>query len=173
MPEGFTTLFRQHAESLISEWAEAVYSDRRTALPVIVSYRELVEYLPELFEELASLLDASALYEDMIEGALRMRFHAQVRFQQGCLIDEVARELFLLRDVLNRFLWREGFEAADGDVWKMREALRRANVFIDEMLSQLILVYASSLRPNIPTRTSVWPPPRRRKTVFKEREERE
>jgi hypothetical protein len=30
-------------------------------------------------------------------------------------------------------------------------------------LAEAILVYASSLRPVVPTRGSVWPPPRRRR----------
>ena len=173
MPEGFAPIFRLHADRLTHAWADAVYADRRTDLPVMLSYRELVEHLPELLEELAGVLDSAARYEEIVEAARRLRFHAQVRFQQGCLIDEVARELFLLRDALNGFLWREGFDAVEGDVWKLLDALRRTNVFIDELLSQTILVYAASLRPNVPTRTSTWPPPRRRKTDFQERGERE
>ena len=173
MPERFSPLFQKHADWLIHAWADAVYADRRTDLALILSYRELVEHLPELLDELASLLDTSARYEEIVEATRRLRFHAQVRFQQGCLIDEVARELFLLRGALSDFLWREGFDAAEGDVLKLRDALRRTDVFLDELVSQAILVYASSLRPNVPTRTSVWPPPRRRKTDFPERDERQ
>ena len=173
MPERFLPLFREHADSLIRAWADAVYADSRTDLPVLLSYRELVEHLPELFDELAGVLDEAASYELIVEATRRLRFHAQVRFQQGCLIDEVARELFLLRDALGDFLWREGLDAAGGEIRKLRDALRRANVFVDELISQTILVYASSLRPSVPTRRSTWPPPRRRKTDFPEREEHE
>ena len=170
--DSFSPLFRIHADRLIHVWADSVYADSRTDLSLMLSYRELVENLPELLDELAALLDDEAHYDEIVEATRRLRLHAQVRFQQGCLIDEVARELFHLRDALSSFLWREGFEAAEGDVWKLRDALRRTDVFIDEMVSQTILVYAATLRPNVPTRTSTWPPPRRRKTDFPERDER-
>jgi hypothetical protein len=172
MPGCFTPLFREQTDALTRAWADSVYADRRTDLPVLLSYRELVEHLPELLAELSRLLDDESSYEEILEATRGLRFHAQVRFQQGCLIDEVARELFLLRDALNDFLWREGFEAAGEDVRKLREALRRTNVFLDELLSQAILIYAATLRPNVPTRTSTWPPPRRRRTDFTERDER-
>ena len=171
MPGRFSPLFREHTDAVTRAWADAVYADRRTDLPVLLSYRELVEHLPDLLTELARVLDEDATYDEILEATRGLRFHAQVRFQQGCLVDEVARELFLLRDALNDFLWREGFEAAGSDVRQLREALRRTNVFVDELLSQAVLIYAASLRPNVPTRTSTWPPPRRRRTDFKERDE--
>src|SRR3712207_5960131 len=93
MPESFSPLFREHAHALIRTWADAVYADRRTDLPLVLSYRQLVEHMPELLDELAQELGAER-YEGAAGAARRLRFHAQARFQQGCLIDEVARELF-------------------------------------------------------------------------------
>ena len=171
MPEMFTPLFRLHLDTLTRAWVDEIYADRRTELPAMLSYRELIEHLPELFEELSQTLDAAAPYGEIVEAVRRLRFHAQVRFQQGCLIDEVARELIILRDVLNDFLWREGIGATNGDLWELRDALRRTNVFMDELIAQAVLVYASTLRPNVKTRTSTWPPPRRRKTDFPRRDE--
>ena len=79
----FSTLFRDQADSLILAWTDAVYADRRTDLPVILSYRELVEHVPELLEELAAVLDGASDYEEIVEATRRLRFHAQARFQQG------------------------------------------------------------------------------------------
>ncbi|HEV2763704.1 MAG TPA: hypothetical protein VGV38_12055, partial [Pyrinomonadaceae bacterium] len=95
-----------------------------------------------------------------------------VRFQQGALIDEVARELIILRRTVTDFLWRDGVSATEGDLWGLRDALRRADAFLDELLAQTVLIYAASLRPNVRTRTSTWPPPRRRKTDFPVSDER-
>lgn len=162
----FSALFREHAEALILAWTNSVYEDARTDLPVILSYRELVEHVPEVIEELGAVLDADAGYEEVVEAARRLRFHAQARFQQGCLIDEVARELFLLRDALSDFLWQEVADDAAASSNSLRDALRKTDVFVDELVSQAILVYAASLRPNVPTRTSTWPPPRRRRSDF-------
>ncbi|HEY0003232.1 MAG TPA: hypothetical protein VGB17_00380, partial [Pyrinomonadaceae bacterium] len=90
------------------------------------------------------------------------RSHAQVRFQQGALIDEVARELMLFRKVFDDFMWREGMSATGRDLWRLRVALRLASRFIDEVIVQSLVVYAMSLRPPVETRTSIWPPQRRR-----------
>jgi hypothetical protein len=166
MPEHFKTLIRQHEDEIIRVWVEELYAERRTDLPALLPYGQLVDHLPEALEELARLLDGAASDGEIIEVTRRLRSHAQVRFQQGALIDEVARELMLLRKVFNNFLWREGISATEGDLWELRDALRRADRFVDEMLVQTVLIYAASLRPPVETRTSLWPPPRRRRTDF-------
>jgi hypothetical protein len=166
MPENFTTLIRQHEEEIIRLWVEELYAERRTELPSLLPYGQLVDHLPEALQELAHLLDRAVSDGEIIEVARHLRSHAQVRFQQGALIDEVARELILLRQVFNNFLWREGISVTDGDLWELRDALRRADRFMDEMIVQTVLIYATSLRPPVETRTSIWPPPRRRRTDF-------
>ena len=163
MPRRFSSLFRQHLDPFTRAWADEVYADRRTDLATLLTFRELVEHVPEVLEELGWLLDERADAEEICEGARRLRVYARVRFQQGVLIDEVARELMLLRGTLWEFLWQEARAFADEDARVLREALRRAELFFDELLAEAILVYASSLRPVVPTRGSVWPPPRRRR----------
>ncbi|HEV7857417.1 MAG TPA: RsbRD N-terminal domain-containing protein [Pyrinomonadaceae bacterium] len=166
MPEHFTTLIREHQDELIRVWVEELYAERRTDLPALLPYGQLVDHLPEVLEELARVLDRSASDAEIIDVTRHLRSHAQVRFQQGALIDEVAQELMLLRKVFNNFLWREGISVTEGDLWELRDALRRADRFVDEMLVQTVLIYAVSLRPPVETRTSIWPPPRRRRTDF-------
>jgi hypothetical protein len=161
MPERFASLFRRQLEALTRAWAEAVYADRRTDLPHLLSFRELIEPLPEILDELAVLLDGRADGVEVEEAARRLRRFAQTRFQQGVLIDEVARELMHLRDALNEWLWGEAAGVVGGDIGGLRDALRITNCFFDELLAQAILVYAVSLRPVVRTRASVWPPPRR------------
>ena len=163
MPRRFLPLFRQHLEQLTRAWADAVYADRRTDLASILSFRELIEHVPDIAEELARLLDERATEAEVMEGARRMRRHAQARFQQGVLVDEVARELMLLHDAFSEFLWQNAPDPTTADARELREALRRTNGFFDELIAQAILVYAASLRPVVPTRGSVWPPPRGRR----------
>ncbi len=160
----FTALFREHEDALVRAWADAVYEERRTDLPSLLSYRQLVDSLPEALEELARLLDDEADAREIEVSVRSLRVHAQVRFQQGCLIDEVARELMILRGVLTDFLWREGVGVTEGDIRELRDALRRADLFVDELIAQAIIIYAASLRPPVRTRTPQWPPPRRRRT---------
>ena len=168
MPERYATLLRQHEAALVRAFVDVIYTDRRTDLPALLSYHQLVDYLPEIFDELARVLDVAALDSEIGEAVRPLRMHSQARFQQGCLIDEVARELIILRHVLIDFLWREVSVATEGDIRELRDALRRTDRFVDELLAQALLIYAASLRPQVRTRTSHWPPPRRRRSDFPE-----
>jgi len=163
MPKRFAPLFRQNMDSLTRAWVDAVYADRRTDLTSILSQRELVEHLPDFFDELARLLDEEAQPVEIEDAAAGLRSYAQGRFQKGVLIDEVARELMLLRDVLTEFLWREDASATRGEVREFSKMLRRASIFCDELIAQTIIIYAANLRPSVRTRGSVWPPPRGRR----------
>lgn len=163
MPRRFSSLFRQHLDPFTRAWADRVYADRRIDLATLLSFRELVEHVPEVLEELGLLLDEHADVAEVLEGARSLRGYARVRFQQGVLIDEVARELMLLRSALSDFLWQEARGVVEDDARTLRDALRRVELFFDELVAETILVYASSLRPVVPTRGSVWPPPRRRR----------
>ena len=163
MPLRFSTLFRQHLDPFTRAWVDEVYADRRTDLATLLSFRELIEHVPDILEELSRLLDERAGADEIADAARRLRGFAQARFQQGVLVDEVARELMLLRDALCEFLWREAPTFMDGDMLMLRDALRRAQLFFDELTTQAILVYAASLRPVVPTRGSLWPPPGRRR----------
>jgi hypothetical protein len=160
MPRRFSTLFRQHLDPFTRVWVDEVYDDRRTDLATLLSFRELVEHVPDILDELAHLLDERASVEEIAEAARRLRVFAQTRFQQRVLIDEVARELMLLHDALSEFLWQEASSVVDGSTPELHDALRRTQLFFDELIAQAILVYAASLRPVVPTRGSVWPPPR-------------
>ncbi|MDT4895422.1 MAG: hypothetical protein QOH25_499 [Acidobacteriota bacterium] len=172
MPQQFTTLIRKQEEAIIRAWVDEMYAERRTELPAILSYEQLIDHFPDALSELAQILDQLATDAEIIESARRLRAHPQVRFHQGALIDEVARELMIFRKVFGDFLWREGISATEGDLWELRDALRRADRFVDELIAQAIVVYAASLRPPVETRTSVWPPPRRRRTDFPENRQR-
>ncbi len=172
MPEQFITLIRQYEEAIIRAWMDELYRERRTELPVRLSYGQLVNHLPELLEELGHVLDDGSPDVEIVEATRRLRTHAQVRFHQGILIDEMARELMILRRVLEDFLWREGTSVIKGNLRELRDALRRANRLMDEMIAQSLVIYAASLRPPVETRSSSWPPPRRRKTDFTESETR-
>ncbi|HEX8709885.1 MAG TPA: RsbRD N-terminal domain-containing protein [Pyrinomonadaceae bacterium] len=168
MPQQFTKLIRENEDAIIRAWVDEIYGERRTELAAMLSYGQLVSHLPDMLEELSRIIAHNATDGEIVEATRRLRFHAHIRFHQGALLDEVARELMIFRKVFSDFLWREGISAAEGDLWELRDALRRADLFVDEMLAQLLVIYAASLRPPVETRTSVWPPPRRRRTDFPE-----
>ncbi|MCA1557446.1 MAG: RsbRD N-terminal domain-containing protein [Acidobacteria bacterium] len=164
MPERLETLIRKHEDAITRDWADRIYSEPRIGLATLLSYEQLVDHLPDMLGELARLIEQAASEREILETVRRLRSFAQVRFYQGALIDEVARELMVLRQVLEDFLWREAFAVTEDDCHRLRRALWRVGRFVDEMLVQTVLIYGASLRPPVQTRSSVWPPPRRRRT---------
>ncbi len=167
MPDRFATLIGKHEELIIRSFADEIYNDRQTDLPQALSYEQLINFLPDFLDDLARLLDAAAGDDEMVETARRLRSHAQVRFHQGVLLDEVARELTVFRRVFSDFLRREVSQQQENAL-ELCAALCLANRFADELIVQAIVIYAASMRPPVKTRNSVWPPPRRRKTDFAE-----
>jgi hypothetical protein len=163
MPRRFASLFRQHLDPFTRAWVDEVYADGRTDLATLLTFRELVEHIPEVLDALAHLLDERASEQEIAEAARRLRDFSHKRFQQGVLVDEVARELMLLRDTLCEFLWQMAPAVVEEDTRELHDALRRTGLFFDELIAEAILVYAASLRPVVPTRGSLWPPPRRRR----------
>ncbi len=171
MPETFAKLIKQYECKIVSAWVDEIYAEKRTELPARLTYEQLVGHLPDLLDILADILDDGATEGEILVAARRVRSHAQVRFYQGVLIDEVARELMIFRNVFEDFLWREGVSATAGSLWDLREALRHAGRFIDEAILQCVVIYAASLRPPVETRISVWPPPRRRAADYSSTDE--
>ncbi len=166
MPDHFASLIRKHEEPIIRSFADEIYRDRRTDLRLTLSYEQLINFLPDFLDDLGRLLDSDASNGEMIETARRLRSYAQVRFHQGVLLDETARELTVFRNVFSDFLCHESGGETREDALEMCAALRLANRFIDELIAQTIVIYAASIRPPVKTRNSVWPPPRRRETDF-------
>lgn len=166
MPDLLAHLHRERLDELTHAWVDEVYRDRRTDLSHLLSFRELVEFIPDIFEELSSLSEGEAPVDEVVEAARRMRVLGQTRFQQGALIDEVARELMTLRFVTNDFVWREASVVAVGSR-ELHRAIELVNRFFDELIAQTLLVYAVSLRPTVRTRDSVWPPARGRRPPTK------
>lgn len=81
---------------------------------------------------------------ETVEAVRSLRMHSPARFWQGALIQEVARELMTLREILNDFLWREGEDSTGGDIWELRDSLQRTRLFVDELITQAVLLYATS-----------------------------
>lgn len=170
MSQKFASLIKQYTGSMTNAWIDCVYAERRTELTALLSYGQLVSHLPDILEELSCLVDDVNADEEPAEAASRLRSFPQVRFQQGILLDEVARELMILRQVVNAFLWNETHAVTGEEIQGLHCALDRANRFFDEMIAQTVIVYAASLRPPVSTRASIWPPPRRASiTKFPER----
>jgi hypothetical protein len=157
---------RRSGERLLRQWVDALYVSEQIKHPFRLSFEQLVEPVQDFFDVLGRLIEEEADLSRLEEEVRQLRNYGQVRFRQGVLIDEMARELMCLRRVVNDFLWRETTPNSTEAIPALRAALQRANRFFDEIMAQTLITYAASFRPPIETRSSVWPPPRRRKTDF-------
>jgi hypothetical protein len=166
MPDRFTVLIGKYEEPIIRSFADEIYNDGRTDCRRRYPMSNSSTFC-RILDDLARLLDAAAGDDEMIETARRLRSHAQVRFHQGVLLDEVARELTVFRRVFSDFCVAKVAEKQE-NASEMCAALCLANRFVDELIVQAMVVYAASMRPPVKTRNSVWPPPRRRKSDFVE-----
>jgi hypothetical protein len=162
----FGTQLRRSGERLLRQWVDALYVSEHIKHPLRLSFEQLVEPIQDIFDVLGRLIEEEADLSRLEEDVRQLRNYGQVRFRQGVLIDEMARELMCLRRVVNDFLWRETAPTSIEATQALRAALKRANRFFDEILTLTLITYAASFRPPIETRSSVWPPPRRRKTDF-------
>jgi len=79
MSERYADLLRQHEPALVRAFVDVIYTDRRTDLPALLSYHQLIDYLPDMFDELARVLDSAALDSEIAETVRSLRMHSQAR----------------------------------------------------------------------------------------------
>ena len=161
----FASVLREGEGRIVRRWVEQLYQDQRTELSNFLTYEQLIEHIPEIIEFVALAIEEDYDPSEIIDGVRGLRSHAQVRFYQGALIDEVARELMLLRQVIVDLLWQEALIEPKPDLTKLNQSQWECNRVLDELVAQTLLIYASSMRPPAQTRGSIWPP-RRRRTDF-------
>src|SRR3954471_23446850 len=103
----FASVVRQGEARIVRRWVEQLYQDQRTELSSFLTYEQLIEHIPEIIEFVALSLEEEYDSSEIADGVRGLRSFAQVRFYQGALIDEVARELMLLRQVITDLICQE------------------------------------------------------------------
>jgi hypothetical protein len=166
MVRQLAAVIRRREDLILRRWVDAIYSDARTELPGVLSFEQLVGPVQEMLDFLCRQFERLQDEENIADDVRQLRAYPQVRFYQGVLIDEVARELMMFRKILNEVIWKEAVNNTPEGNRVLKWALGQLSTFIDEMVIQTLVIYAANLRPPVETRTSVWPPPRRRKMDF-------
>src|SRR5690349_6277199 len=92
----------EHSEEIIGEWLRAVELNVDISSSDELKYKELVDHLPEVFQDLAKLLKSPKSRETRIEVSRAARIHGIHRFRQGYRLEEVIREASIIRRVLFR-----------------------------------------------------------------------
>jgi signal transduction histidine kinase len=141
----FAEHLRQQRVDLIERWMKAVFNDADLSEADRLTYEQLADHVPSMLEEMCGALEDQDL--DEIEPAIEhdARQHGKMRWRQGYRIDEVVRELDLLRQVLIGEL--AGFAGQHAPFTRSHEA--RARQFVDETIS---FVTVTSIREAVTER---------------------
>src|SRR5947208_3622286 len=98
-----------HREEIIAEWLRAVERNADISSPDHhLNYKELVDQLPKLCQELTELLKNPQSHQSRAEVSRAVRVHGKYRWRQGYRREEVIREASIVRRILSHN-WVEAF----------------------------------------------------------------
>ena len=111
-----------HREEIIGEWLRAVEQNADISSSDDLKYRELVDHLPDVFQDLAELLKSPQSQENRSDVSHAARVHGKHRWRQGYRLEEVIREASIVR----RILFRDWVEAYAREVPEFKGETRKA-----------------------------------------------
>lgn len=124
-----------HSEEIIGEWIRAVERNADMSSSDELRYKELVDHLPAVFQDLAKLLKSPKSRETRIEVSRAARIHGVHRFRQGYRLEEVIREASIIR----RILFRDWVEAYARKVPEFNGETRRvAEDIIHQVVDDIV-----------------------------------
>jgi len=89
-----------HRDEIIGEWLRAVEQNPDIISSHHLEYKELIDHLPKLCQDLAELLKAPPSNQNRSEVLRAARAHGKYRWRQGYRLEEVIREASIVRRVL-------------------------------------------------------------------------
>jgi hypothetical protein len=89
-----------HRDEITSEWVLAVQRGLASDLPGYFGDSQLVDHLPEVFQELAAVLKAPQSHDERSEVSRTARRHGRYRWRQGYKLNQVIREASMIRRIL-------------------------------------------------------------------------
>jgi signal transduction histidine kinase len=122
-------------EDITRHWVGAVDRSPRVESSSGLTFRQLLDHFPLLCSELADILRAPAAEAPREQASRDSASHGRLRWQQGYRLDEVIREICIIRrDFLVR--WLKVFEAENGgmDTTARKAAKRLIHGFFDDVM---------------------------------------
>jgi hypothetical protein len=89
-----------HREEIVGDWLRAVERNPDISSSDLLRYKDLVDHLPKLFENLAELLKSHHSTPQRSEVSRDARVHGKHRWRQGFRLEEVIREASIVRHIL-------------------------------------------------------------------------
>jgi RsbT co-antagonist protein rsbRD N-terminal domain len=89
-----------HREEVIGEWLRTVERNPDIKSSELPKFKELIDHLPKLFQNLAELLKSPHSNPRRSEVRRDARVHGKHRWRQGYRLEEVIREASIVRHIL-------------------------------------------------------------------------
>lgn len=124
-----------HREEITGEWLRAVERDAVISSSNHLEYKELVDHMPALFEDLAKLLKSPRSDPNHSEVSRDARVHGKYRWRQGYRLEEVIREASIVRRILFHN-WVEAF--AEKEPAFDRETRKAAERIIHDAVDDVV-----------------------------------
>jgi signal transduction histidine kinase len=124
-----------HREQILQSWITAVDQHPKISTSDNLTYTQLLDHLPELCTELAALLKQPNAQDVKREARQDARAHGWKRWRQGYKLDELIREICLIRRNFND-TWVTAFAARNElfDVDAQNVARRVVECFFDNVI---------------------------------------
>jgi signal transduction histidine kinase len=124
-----------HREQILQSWITAVDQHPKISTSDNLTYTQLLDHLPELCTELAALLKQPNAQHVKREAKQDARAHGWKRWRQGYKLDELIREICLIRRNFND-TWVKAFAARNErfDVDAQNVARRVVECFFDNVI---------------------------------------
>jgi signal transduction histidine kinase len=124
-----------HREQILQSWIAAVDRHPNISTSDNLTYSQLLDHLPELLTELAALLKHPNAQEIKREASQDARAHGWKRWRQGYKLDELIREICLIRRDFTD-TWLKAFAATNlgFDVDAQNAARRIVEGFFDNVI---------------------------------------
>ena len=124
-----------HRDQILQSWIAAVDQDPNISTSDNLTYTQLLDHLPELCTELAALLKQPDAREIKREAKQDARAHGWKRWRQGYKLEELIREICLIR---RNFIdtWLKDFATVDKgfDLEAQNAARRIVEGFFDNVI---------------------------------------
>jgi signal transduction histidine kinase len=123
-------------EEIIGEWLRAVEQNPDISSSHRLEYKEFVDHLPQLCDNLAELLKSPQSNQNRSEVARAARVHGKYRWAQGYRLEEAIREASIIRRILFRN-WMDAYarEAPEFEGETRRAAENIIHEAVDDVIT--------------------------------------
>lgn len=147
----FGEFVRSHRQEILHSWIAAVDREPEISASDKLTYTQLLDHLPELCAELAALLTQPHAEGIKKEAKLDAKAHGWKRWRQGYKLDELIREICLVRrDFIGNWLGAFAAINPDFDTNAQNGARRVVDGFFDNVIIeatvQFVLEHQQAVR---------------------------